>query len=465
MGNIFIGDSSSKARKVKNLFIGDSDGKARQVKNIYIGVNGVARLVWSAIKSFTKALSVHFDSNTYNIISGSSHDFPYVNNVKVNKIVNKDNEFFASGEITTRNANESSYTFSFSRMFKVDDDGNIVSEVPSVPIDAYYFDVDKNYYFVNCRQISPYMGGEAYSLCKAISLSSYDSHKYITVLDKSNYYYRYYLVNFCKVDNNAFVGCFSESYNSTNRCVMFLIKADGTVKEIYITSGQYKSKMYYVSDKKLTCIIDKTIYFITFDQNYSTTIKSATLGDLTYEGKSYPLILSTQSLLRSMNTYAFFGNTFFAMLEEDMSNSANDNRIFIPIKLNFDTATFSIGTGTKVINCGDAVLDDNLFIEDNTIVLFTEKGYQAGTYSHWYIMLPYNANSNSFGEYTISNTLADGSAIVSGSLYDTYHGFAPIKTGIKPLKLVLFDTIVSRTSTTNTNAYSINYRTGSITIN
>lgn len=48
MGNIFIGDSNSKARKINNAYIG-IDGIARQVKQIYVGdANGKARLVWSA---------------------------------------------------------------------------------------------------------------------------------------------------------------------------------------------------------------------------------------------------------------------------------------------------------------------------------------------------------------------------------------------------------------------------------
>ena len=48
MGNIFIGDSNSKARKINNTYVG-INGIARQVKQIYIGdTNGKARLVWSA---------------------------------------------------------------------------------------------------------------------------------------------------------------------------------------------------------------------------------------------------------------------------------------------------------------------------------------------------------------------------------------------------------------------------------
>ena len=48
---IYIGDSSSKARKIKNIFIGGSNNLARKVKAVYIGdVNGVARLVWQSVK-------------------------------------------------------------------------------------------------------------------------------------------------------------------------------------------------------------------------------------------------------------------------------------------------------------------------------------------------------------------------------------------------------------------------------
>lgn len=48
MGNIFIGDSNSKARKVTNAYVG-IDGKARKVKAVYVGdANGKARLVWTS---------------------------------------------------------------------------------------------------------------------------------------------------------------------------------------------------------------------------------------------------------------------------------------------------------------------------------------------------------------------------------------------------------------------------------
>lgn len=51
MGNVYIGDSSSKARELKNAYIGVS-GVARKIKAIYVGVNGVAKLVWEAIKKY-----------------------------------------------------------------------------------------------------------------------------------------------------------------------------------------------------------------------------------------------------------------------------------------------------------------------------------------------------------------------------------------------------------------------------
>ena len=51
MGNIYIGDSNSKARKINNVYIG-IDGKARKVKQAYIGdSNGKARLIWSSHSS------------------------------------------------------------------------------------------------------------------------------------------------------------------------------------------------------------------------------------------------------------------------------------------------------------------------------------------------------------------------------------------------------------------------------
>ena len=49
MGNMYIGDSNSKARKIISAYIGDSNGKARKVKAVYVGdANGKARLVWQS---------------------------------------------------------------------------------------------------------------------------------------------------------------------------------------------------------------------------------------------------------------------------------------------------------------------------------------------------------------------------------------------------------------------------------
>ena len=49
MGNIYIGDSSSKARELKNCYVG-VNGVSRKVKAIYVGVGDKARLVWQALK-------------------------------------------------------------------------------------------------------------------------------------------------------------------------------------------------------------------------------------------------------------------------------------------------------------------------------------------------------------------------------------------------------------------------------
>jgi hypothetical protein len=48
MGNVYIGDSNSKARKIKSAYIG-VDGIARKIKAIYVGdANGKARVSWSS---------------------------------------------------------------------------------------------------------------------------------------------------------------------------------------------------------------------------------------------------------------------------------------------------------------------------------------------------------------------------------------------------------------------------------
>ena len=63
MGNVYIGDSSSKAKKLKNAYIG-VNGIARKIKAIYVGVNGIARLVWNGGKRvLTKYLHCNMGSN------------------------------------------------------------------------------------------------------------------------------------------------------------------------------------------------------------------------------------------------------------------------------------------------------------------------------------------------------------------------------------------------------------------
>ena len=49
MGNIYLGDAVSIARKAAKLYIGDANNIAREVKKIYIGdANGIAREAWSS---------------------------------------------------------------------------------------------------------------------------------------------------------------------------------------------------------------------------------------------------------------------------------------------------------------------------------------------------------------------------------------------------------------------------------
>ena len=69
MGNIYIGDSNSKARKIKSAYVGDSNGKARKIKKVYVGdENNKAKLVWQSI---VEAGSIKFtNSTTWTVPSG-----------------------------------------------------------------------------------------------------------------------------------------------------------------------------------------------------------------------------------------------------------------------------------------------------------------------------------------------------------------------------------------------------------
>ena len=105
MGNIFIGDSNSKARKVTNAYVG-IDGKARKVKAVYVGdANGKARLVWNS------------QSALYGSVAHVSYNYLYLSR-----------DYYMS---TTAYRNENEYMtcicFSGDRFYIGADDGKIFS--------------------------------------------------------------------------------------------------------------------------------------------------------------------------------------------------------------------------------------------------------------------------------------------------------------------------------------------------
>lgn len=82
MGNVYIGNSSGKAAKLKNAYIG-INGVSRKIKAIYVGVNGVAKLVWNGGKrALTKYLHYNMGSipaKLYNIDGTRQHSASIIN--------------------------------------------------------------------------------------------------------------------------------------------------------------------------------------------------------------------------------------------------------------------------------------------------------------------------------------------------------------------------------------------------
>ena len=79
MGNIYIGDSNSKARKIKSAYIG-VDGIARKIKAIYVGdENGKARLVGNMGGSMLISLYKNSANNTICVYDGSSFNIATTN--------------------------------------------------------------------------------------------------------------------------------------------------------------------------------------------------------------------------------------------------------------------------------------------------------------------------------------------------------------------------------------------------
>lgn len=84
MGNIYIGDSNSKARKIKSAYVG-VDNIAKKIKAVYIGdANGKARLVWQSViekvVTFVSSLCKGTYSFTHSFInyqSSTSIDYRY----------------------------------------------------------------------------------------------------------------------------------------------------------------------------------------------------------------------------------------------------------------------------------------------------------------------------------------------------------------------------------------------------
>ena len=76
----YIGDSSSKAKKVKKIYIGDGSNVARKVKKVYIGdENGKARLAWQSGLNTIVVVGGNSGSSSYLGIAYSINKGTFIN--------------------------------------------------------------------------------------------------------------------------------------------------------------------------------------------------------------------------------------------------------------------------------------------------------------------------------------------------------------------------------------------------
>lgn len=328
MGNIFIGDSNSKARKVTNAYVG-IDGKARKVKAVYVGdANGKARLVW---QSMLTKLSVwkHYVSRSVSYLEPSYT--AYHIDSTYNPITFDDNEkrYFLSASVRDTSGSVANYAI---MEIEVDDNANII-----------------DYKYTS-------LGSDPIAKCKLPSLNAYAYTSYSS-------YYSCYCLSFVNYNN------LGTEYTTLNGRVDELYKLDDSsvIGAMTDSDGVYLYKFTYAGYNNITKTryllvsgatnvhlfkMSSNQYFITYILNGTMCIAPLKFSSLTSSSITFSLgsasVLTYSNWVGIQAEYVFPINDSYAMLSARYAKYA----IGVCIKNNVLSLSNEIFTGSQVCRIG-----------------------------------------------------------------------------------------------------------------
>lgn len=211
MGNIYIGDASSKARALKSCYVGDSSGKARKIISVFVGdANGKARLVWQAVKRKVMSCVGTTNLGTFVASGGDNaqiHMLPY----KIN-----DNRFLVGIELVYYGNSYSTGHSSFNVFdCRLDDNGNVLSS------NCHYVVSDASNYQAFVSSVTEVDERYCAAFASTYNYTNDSSSKMIAVIDTS------------KTSSSAGIGYTSLSgYQAT-------LYNLGNNNILHVTTGQY----------------------------------------------------------------------------------------------------------------------------------------------------------------------------------------------------------------------------------
>ena len=344
MGNIFIGDSNSKARKVTNAYVG-IDGKARKVKAVYVGdSSGKARLVWQSM--ITKINSwKHYVSRSVSNLEPSYSAYHIASTEKPITLDDNENRFMVSAYCRNSNGEVASYAII---EIEVDNDANI--------IDYKYTSI----------------GSDVIAKCKLPSLNAYAYTSYSS-------YYNCYCLSFVNYNNLGI------EYTTLNGRVDDLYKLDDSsvIGGITESDGVYLYKFTYAGYNNITKTryllvsgatnihlfkLSSNQYFITYILNgtmYIAPLKfsSLTSSSITFSlGAASALTYTNWSGIQS--EYVFPINDSYAILSARYGNYA----IGVSIKNNVLSLSNEIFTGSQICRIGKSTSFFSFYDNDNDAI-------------------------------------------------------------------------------------------------
>lgn len=347
MGNIFIGDSNSKARMIKSLYIGVNN-VAKKVKAVYVGdSSGKARLVWQSM--ITKITSwKHYVSRSVSKLEPSYTAY-HIDSTH-NPITFEDNEkrYLLSASVRDTSGSVSSYAI---MEIEVDDNANII-----------------DYKYTS-------LGSDPIAKCKLPSLNAYAYTSYSS-------YYNCYCLSFINYNN------FGTEFTTLNGRVDELYKLDDSsvIGAMTDNDGVYLYKFTYAGYNNITKTryllvsgatnvhlfkLSSNQYFITYILNGTMYIAPLKFSSLT--SSSITFNLGAASALTYANwsgiqaEYVFPINDSYAILSARYAKYA----IGVCIKNNVLSLSNEIFTGSQACRIGKSTSFFSFYDNNNSA---TNKG-------------------------------------------------------------------------------------------